>query len=136
MFAHAKALAEPGDSVRTVWQRGFAATYATELRSEKAERSNDIVSANSDYYENVAKQLSSLESYCTNWQTRRLTGKFYSAGRLVKAAFTFSGGADYLAWKIERHSGERIVLTDWQRRHPVLAGLVLLPKLLKKGAVR
>ena len=67
---------------------------------------------------------------------RRLSGKGWSVLRLIKAAFTFQGGADYIVWKIERHSGEKIILTDWQRRHPVIAGLLLLPALLRKGAVR
>ncbi len=65
-----------------------------------------------------------------------LTGKGWSVLRLIKAAFTFQGGADYIAWKIERHSGEKIILTDWQRRHPIIAGLLLLPALLRKGAIR
>jgi hypothetical protein len=56
--------------------------------------------------------------------------------RLVKAAFTFQGGADYIVWKIERHSGEKIVLTYWQKRHPIIAGLMLLGPLLRSGAVR
>ena len=28
--------------------------------------------------------------------------------RLLKALFTFEGGLDYIAWKLERHSGQRI----------------------------
>ena len=54
----------------------------------------------------------------------------------MKAAFTFTGGIDYVAWKIERHSGQKVELSDWQKRHPIIAGLLLLPKLLKSGAVR
>jgi hypothetical protein len=136
MFANAKALSQPGDNALAIWRRGFAATYATELRSEKTQRFDDIVAANSGYYEAAAAYLQNLEPHPANWRARDVAGKFYSVGRLVKAAFTFSGGADYLAWKIERHSGEKIALTDWQRRHPIVAGLVLLPRLLKKGAVR
>jgi hypothetical protein len=55
---------------------------------------------------------------------------------LIKAAFTFEGGASYAAWKIERHSGSRITLSPWQQRHPVLAGLMLLPKLLRRGTIK
>ena len=44
--------------------------------------------------------------------------------RLAKAAFTFAAGADYLAWKISRHSGIEVKLKPWQRRHPVLGALV------------
>jgi hypothetical protein len=56
--------------------------------------------------------------------------------RLAKASFTFAGGIDYLAWKINRHAGTRIVLKPWQRRWPLLAALTLLPRLVKRGAIR
>jgi hypothetical protein len=54
----------------------------------------------------------------------------------MKASFTFQGGADYLAWKIERHSGQKITLKPWQRRHPIVAGALMLPALRRKGAIR
>lgn len=72
----------------------------------------------------------------TGWAKRRFAGKLLSVLRLAKAAFTFAGGADYIAWKINRHAGTSIELKPWQRRHPLLAGLSLLPRLLKSGAVR
>ena len=56
--------------------------------------------------------------------------------RLAKASLTFAGGADYIAWKINRHAGTDIELKPWQRRHPLLAAISLLPRLLKSGAVR
>jgi hypothetical protein len=40
--------------------------------------------------------------------------------RLVKALFTFEGGLDYIAWKLERHSGESIVIPDKVRRAPLI----------------
>jgi hypothetical protein len=52
------------------------------------------------------------------------------------ASFTFAGGADYIAWKINRHAGTKIELTPWQRRHPLIAAISLLPQLLRSGAVR
>ena len=70
------------------------------------------------------------------WALRRACGKALNALRLAKAAFTFEGGADYLAWKIERHSGVALELADWQRRHPLLAAPVLLWRLRRRGAVR
>jgi hypothetical protein len=56
--------------------------------------------------------------------------------RLLKAGATYSGGVDYLAWKINRHAGTKIEVKPWQRRWPLLAAVTMLPKLLKKGAVR
>ena len=80
--------------------------------------------------------LKDAQPISANWTLRRFIGKSLSILRLIKAAFTFQGGADYIAWKIKRHSGVDIHVTDWQRRHPLLAGIVLLPKLLSKGAIK
>jgi hypothetical protein len=71
-----------------------------------------------------------------SWRWRRIEGKALSIARLAKASLTFAGGAEYIAWKINRHAGTDIQLKPWQRRHPLLAGLSLLPRLLKSGAVR
>ena len=66
----------------------------------------------------------------------RLKGKALSVVRLAKASATFAGGADYIVWKINRHSGAGIALKPWQRRYPLLGAITLLPRLLKSGAVR
>ena len=66
----------------------------------------------------------------------RIEGKVLSVARLAKASATFAGGADYIAWKINRHAGTDIELKPWQRRHPLLAAISLLPRLLRSGAVR
>jgi hypothetical protein len=134
-FANAKALTTETDAL-AIWTTGFNATYQSEFRSEKANRAVGIVSAAPDYYREAARLLASEAPIHANQALRRLTGKGWSILRLIKAAFTFQGGADYIAWKIERHSGEKIILTDWQRRHPIMAGLLLLPTLLRKGAIR
>jgi hypothetical protein len=65
-----------------------------------------------------------------------MEGKFLSVVRLAKASATFAGGPDYIAWKINRHAGTDIRLKPWQQRHPLLAAISLLPRLLKSGAVR
>jgi len=70
------------------------------------------------------------------WASRRRRGRILSILRLMKAAFTFTAGADYLAWKISRHSGVEVRLKPWQRRHPIVAAVILLPALMRKGAVR
>jgi hypothetical protein len=134
-FANAKALTNETDAL-AIWTAGFNATYNSEFRSEKTNRAVSLVSSEPDYYRQAAKLLATGTPIHANQTLRRLTGKGWSMLRLIKAAFTFRGGADYIAWKIERHSGERIILTDWQRRHPIIAGLLLLPALLRKGAIR
>lgn len=135
MYANARGLGETADPL-AAWGQGFAATYATELRAETVSRAASIVAANQDYYRKAALLLGDIAPAPANWPLRRITGKLWSIARLTKAAFTFTGGADYLVWKIERHSGQKIELTNWQRRHPIIAGLTLLPKLLRRGAIR
>jgi hypothetical protein len=63
-------------------------------------------------------------------------GKAMSLVRLAKATTTFAGGVDYIAWKINRHAGTQIVVKPWQRRWPILGALTLLPRLLRRGAIR
>jgi hypothetical protein len=134
-FANAKPLTPDKDPL-AIWTAGFSETYRTELRAEKTGRAAHIVAAYPEYYTQAASLLASEPSIHANLAARRITGKLWSVLRLLKAAFTFQGGADYIVWKIERHSGEKIALTPWQRRHPIVAGLILLPTLLRKGAVR
>ncbi|MDP4822356.1 MAG: hypothetical protein NWR47_00220 [Aestuariivirgaceae bacterium] len=141
MWAQAAALSHTGDTALLALTRLFAATYATELRPESSARASVIVNADAAFYEaSAAKHLGagwrSANTTQPNWRTRRIIGKALSVARLVKAGFTFQGGADYMAWKIQRHSGVEVKITDWQRKHPVLGALSLLPQLLKKGAVR
>jgi hypothetical protein len=134
-FANAKALTNETDAA-AIWTAGFDATYQSEFRSEQSSRAAQIVAASPDYYKEAAKLLASEIPVHANQTSRRIVGKVWSVLRLIKAAFTFQGGADYIVWKIERHSGEKIILTQWQRKHPVVAGLLLLPKMLRKGAIR
>jgi hypothetical protein len=134
-FANARALTPSADAL-TIWKAGFSATYTTELRSEKSSRAGQIVDAYPEYYKQAAALLAAEPPIHANQALRRFAGKLLSVLRLMKAAFTFQGGADYIVWKIERHSGEKIILTDWQKRHPVIAGFTLLGTLLRRGAVR
>jgi hypothetical protein len=133
MYAHGLGLGGEGVEAFT---KGFAETYRTELRSERAGRAEAIVAANEAFYRQAVRHMPNVSPINANWRRRRMLGKMLSVLRLIKAAFTFAGGADYLAWKIARHSGEAIALKPWQRRHPVIAGLLLLPRLLRSGAVR
>jgi hypothetical protein len=134
-FANAKALTSDPDAL-AIWTSGFNATYKSEFRSEKENRAAQIVAASPDYYREAARLLASEIPVRANQTLRKFTGKIWSVLRLIKAAFTFQGGADYIVWKIERHSGEKVVLSTWQRKHPIIAGLTLLPKMLRKGVVR
>lgn len=137
---HGIALAGETASPRDAWTAVFQRTYGTELRSEDVGRARQIVDANIEFYRN-AHALGKVaaarpQGFNSLWRWRRIEGKLLSVARLMKAAFTFQGGADYLAWKIARHSGVTVELTPWQRRHPILAAFVLLPQLYLRGGFR
>jgi hypothetical protein len=122
-----------------LWGRAFALTYSAELRAERRGRAASVVELEPERYERfTAPALTAARSLRPrgSWAWRRIVGKGLSVLRLIKASFTFAGGADYIAWKINRHAGTKIELTPWQRRHPLLAALTLLPRLLSSGAVR
>jgi hypothetical protein len=134
-YAHARELG-PTLSPAESWVALFRNTYRTELRPEDSSRASMIVDLQREHFETISKLADTVTPAAMPWSLRRWQGKALSIARLLKAAFTFQGGADYVAWKIQRHSGVEIKVTDWQRRHPVLASIVLLPKLLLKGGLR
>jgi hypothetical protein len=121
-----------------IWRRGFALTYASELRAERQERSESIVDTDPARYLRFGAAAAAIAAprAAAAWKRFRRRGKMLSLVRLAKAATTFAGGADYLAWKINRHAGTSIVVKPWQRRWPILGALILLPRLFLRGAIR
>ncbi len=127
------------DSLLDLWRRGFERTYGAELRAERNARPGAIVDADPNRYQRFGEAAlgSGIAAVpAARWRTLRRNGKLFSALRLMKATTTFAGGADYLVWKINRHAGTAIELKPWQRRWPIVAGLILLPRLLKQRAIR
>ena len=131
------------DQPEDIWKTAFAQTFGAELRAERLTRSSSLVDANPERYRRFG--MAALEEGGGKgtpakglrwWRKMQRRGKWYSVARLGKASFTFAGGADYIAWKVNRHTGADIQLKPWQRRHPLLAGITLLPRLLRSGAVR
>ena len=128
-----------GETPRDLWRRAFALTYSAELRAERKGRASSVVDLEPERYEKFsgpALEAADALRPAGSWTGRRIEGKMLSVLRLAKASFTFAGGADYIAWKINRHAGTQIELKPWQRRHPLLAAITLLPRLLSSGAVR
>ena len=141
-----------------LWRQAFALTYSAELRAERQNRSASVVDTYADRYRRftgpalVAAGVGELRAEGRIrlfplaekrrsqskklWAKRRRAGKMLSVARLAKATGTYSGGIDYLAWKINRHAGTSIEIKPWQRRWPILAAFTLLPRLLKGGAIR
>ena len=128
-----------GEAPLDWWRRAFSLTYSAELRAERKGRSGSVVDADADRYTRFAvPAAAAIEAGAPSggWARRRVEGKALSVLRLAKASATYAGGADYIVWKINRHAGTDFALSPWQRRHPLLAAISLLPRLLKSGAIR
>ena len=128
-----------GEAPLDWWRRAFALTYSAELRAERKGRAGSVVDADIERYERFSKAAVAAivaSKVSGGWARRRVEGKVLSVLRLAKASATYVGGADYIVWKINRHAGTNFELKPWQRRHPLLGALSLLPRLLRSGAVR
>lgn len=146
-----------GDAL-AFWRALFARTYRAELRVEKTQRGDDLVAREAARYASLlpaawmaaglafdtaadgtlAPQLGARARAAAErrWARRSRLGKPLNLLRLLKAAFTFDGAMDYVAWKVERHSGVRIEVAPWQRRFPLLAAPALYWRLRKLGVLR
>lgn len=125
------------------WRALYARTYGAELRVESALRGPELIDGEAERYARLLPaawqslgivfdtgangilqpRLAARDrrAAARRWGLRRRLGKLLNLLRLAKAAFTFEGAMDYVIWKIERHSGVRIEVAPWQRRHPLLA---------------
>lgn len=134
-----------------LWGRGFYESYRTELRPESSTgRSEEIVARFSDRYDAIttalygapdaeglyALPIGGKAAANARWFLRRCLGKPLAALRVLNSAATFDGGLDYIARKVENHSGVRLEATTAQRRHPVLHSPFIFWKLWKQGAFK
>ena len=145
-------------SAKDVWTRGLRLSYQCELRSEPPGHAQKLFGYWPDYYTSITTALagqrlafekaeqegvfinttSENTRRCAkaSWWFRRMQGKVLSFFRLLKAAMTFTGGLDYLLWKIKRHSGVYIEPTRAQRKYPLIFVWPLLWRLYRQGAFR
>ena len=144
-----------------LWRQGLGLTYRAEFRPERPERQQELFDASAAWFAEVtALALPGLELAVTRtgeadrtryhtdlspaarrrarlaWAVRILQGKVLSVLRLAKATLTFAGGVDYILWKVERHSGVRVEVSPFLRRHPLLALCRLSLQLYRRGGVR
>jgi len=144
--------------INDLWHTGYQLTYGAELRAERKERPSSVLEFNQERYEmfgkaalyhtRIANEINDgkvtiiseqdyrIREEKDRWPALRRRGKMLTVARLAKASLTYSGGIDYLAWKINRHAGTKIEIKEWQRKWPILGSIALLPKLLMKGAVK
>lgn len=140
----ARALGPKDGDACACWTALFRATYGAELRVEGGGRAQTIVDFAPLWYEGLFRQYgvthpiaeADRRRACRRWSRRQRIGKLLNLIRLAKALFTFVGGVDYIVWKLQRHSGQSIVLTDWQKRHPLLAAPKVLLSLFRRGILR
>jgi hypothetical protein len=139
------------------WRALYARTYAAELRVERSSRGADLLAHDGPRYarllplaweegglafttalDEVAPVLAPDARAIAEcrWRVRRRLGPPLNLLRLLKAALTFDNATDYVAWKVERHSGYRIEPTPFQRRHPLLAAPGIYWRLRRLGVLR
>ncbi len=143
-----------------LWQTGLTLSYRAELRPEAALRVDQLLTAFAPYYEHITEQivitLPTVTVHRTHapiqyrvtvtpfqrwlnrraWQLRFIQGKCLSIVRWLKAFFTFRGGVDYLAWKLQRHTGVTVEITPALRRYPWLYAWQTLWRLYRQGIIR
>ncbi len=132
-FPNAKALTAETDAL-AVWTAGFNATYQSELRSEKTSRAASIVSSSPDYYREAAKLLASETPVHANQTLRRWAGKTWSVLRLIEGVHL--PGRGRLHRLENRAPFGRKNHSHRLAKKGFIAGLLLLPALLRKGAIR
>lgn len=125
------------------WRALFRATYRAEFRVERPGREDAILSAAPEHFRELlplawkaadlpfavivhdryrpAMTAGDRQRWSRWWRVRQRLGKPLNIVRLMKAATTFDGAADYAAWKVQRHSGVQLKVTPFRHRHPLLS---------------
>jgi len=139
------------------WQNTLRETYAAEMRTETAETIHGVYLAAPERFDRAASSgLDALaERGWLRWQRegdlavvtlsaaqRRRAARAWALRKplrkaiymigLLKSAATFGDWLPYVLWKLERHTGTHIELTDRQRRHPLDRGLHPRPRRLRR----
>jgi len=148
---------DPRGTIASLWTQGLAQSYATELRAEGGKRSATLVEMGADHFAAATREVAedlrwrlqlTGDDYAADidgparrrgaaaWRLRRVQGKLLSIARLTKALFTFEGGFDYIAWKLERHSGKPVVIPPRVRKYPLIFVWSLMWRLYREGILR
>ncbi len=118
-----RGLAESDDPAG-MWAAGLARCYRAELRVERTERAAEILAAEPAYFRAVGaaalaeERPPELLPEHLEWGLRIAVGKLLSLARLIKGLASFDGAIDYVVFKLERHSGQRIEVPERVRRWP------------------
>ena len=144
-----------------LWQAGFSTTYTTEMRVESPETIRSVYEAAPARYATVAglavevlvrrglvqgrvdghllqvrMAAPARQAIVRSWNRKLPIAKGVYVIRLVKSALTFGDWLPYALWKLNRHSGVTIELTERQRRHPLIFGWPAIIKLIRGKTIR
>ncbi|MBY0400010.1 hypothetical protein K2X89_06915 [Myxococcota bacterium] len=147
-------------SLAAFWQEAFRRSYDSERRPEADETIRGLYLANAERYDEVGLRslrelardgrVGSLTEHPRSvalqipaapvlagrlrWQAMRLIGRSLGLVRLFKTAYTFGDWVPYVLWKLERHTGRAIELSERQRRHPFVFGWpIILKQVLRRN---
>ncbi len=148
-------------SAAEFWRTALRETYAAELRAEAPESIDALYAAAPERYDHaLLAALERLEEEGQlklevdgrelrvemeprrrrrarrSWRLRRPLAKALAVARLLKTAGTFGDWLPYAIWKLERHSGVRLQLSERQRRRPLVWGWPVLFRLIRQRNLR
>jgi len=143
------------------WPRAFRETYSMEMRTESEATIRSLYEADRERYDAAlaaalrdlarAGEISVREDAGgfhvrmdparrrrarRRWRLRRPVVKLVYLVGLGKSAFTFGDWLPYVRWKVERHTGRPVEMSERQRRHPLLFGWPVLFRLLWERRLR
>ncbi|MGE4651362.1 MAG: hypothetical protein AAEJ53_10785 [Myxococcota bacterium] len=143
------------------WPALFADTYASELRTENPRSIRGLYHAAPGRFDRAlalgAETLEAEGALTLHWEgaerivehppralarARRLRrirwpiARALAIAQLLKSAMTFGDWVPYALWKLERHTGTRIELSERQRRHPFLFAWPEIFRVLRSRALR
>jgi len=154
----------PGDATlqrvapSALWTNGFRETYGSELRGEAGVTIDSLYAADAARFDRVARLVLASDARLRmiegegvfavesdplwrarvrrEWATRRRVAKAVTVLGLLKTSLTFDDWVSYVLWKIERHSGKPVEISERQRRHPFLFAWPVLFRLLRDRVLR
>jgi hypothetical protein len=154
----------PGDAAvqrfapAELWQRGFRETYGSELRGEAGTTIDSLYAAQPARFDRVAALALASDaslrvkaadgaievesdpreraSARRRWSLARRRAKALTVLGLFKTTLTFDDWVSYALWKVERHSGKKVELTERQRRRPLIYAWPVIIRLLRENVLR
>lgn len=125
------------------WKGALGLCYRAELRAEGGGRAATLIAGHPEYYRATGDAVLAAMARSgptvrarLDWGLRIALGKPLSLLRLIKGLYTFDGGLDYVAWKLERHTGRPVEVPDKVRRRPMIHLWPLIWKLWREGMFR